>query len=592
MEDKIVNLKVNSDLKGVNNEFAGLKKGIDDSKKSAGDLNETIGNTSKKGNVFSNLTAGVGQLIPGFKGAEAAGQGVLKTLFALVANPIGAVIAALALVVTTLFKAFTSTKEGGEALASVFAGVSATIDVLRDRFLQLVNGIARLNLKEIIASFTGLGAEIKKDATAAASLTKSLQEVNDAQRDLSVSRSKLNRDLAASKELITDENATFAQKKKALNEVRVAEERQSQAELKNAKKRFDSIKAENDLSNSSSEALQKQADAQNALIDLQTQSANNRRSINKQNKTIESQEKARLKTISDEAEAENKVRSDKQAAETKIRVDKKAAAKKVADDAAKKIDDDLKAAAKKSLDDANTIRIALEQSQETPAQKENREFAEKKIVLDANNLSTQLLEQVHQENLNKITTDSFAKDADAAIKKTADEKVESDKRKEIARLEAEAKLKMLGAVSAGLSIAAQELGESTAAGKIAAVAAASISTYTAIAGQLAAFSGVPIPGYAIAQAIVTGATGLLQVKKILAVKTPKGGGGGSAPTINAAGGGPAAPAFNVIGASPANQLAQTIGAQNNVPIKAFVVSSDVTTAQALDRNIIKSATLG
>ena len=591
MEDKIVNLKVNSDLKGVNNDFVGLKKGIDDSQKSAGELNETIGNTSKKGNVFSNLTAGVGQLIPGFKGAEAAGQGVLKTLFALVANPIGAVIAALALVVTTLFKAFTSTKEGGEALASVFAGVSATIDVLRDRFLQLVNGIARLNLKEIIASFTGLGAEIKKDATAAASLTKSLQQVSDAQRDLSVSRTKLNRDLAASKELITDENATFAQKKKALNEVRIAEERQSQAELKNAKKRFDAIKAENDLSNSTSEALQKQADAENTLIDLQTQSANNRRNINKQNKTIESQEKARLKTISDEAAAESKVRSDKQAAETKIRVDKKAAAKKVADDAAKKIDDDLKAAAKKSLDDANAIRIALEQSQETPAQKENREFAEKKIVLDANNLSTQLLEQVHQENLNKITTDSFAKDADAAIKKTADEKVESDKRKEIARLEAESKLKMLGAVSAGLSIASQELGESTAAGKIAAVAAASISTYTAIAGQLSAFSKVPIPGYAIAQALVTGATGLIQVKKILAVKTPRGGGGGSAPTISAAAGA-AAPAFNVIGASPTNQLAQTLGAQQNIPIKAFVVSSEVSTAQALDRNIIKSATLG
>jgi hypothetical protein len=176
---------------------------------------------------------------------------------------------------------------------------------------------------------------------------------------------------------------------------------------------------------------------------------------------------------------------------------------------------------------------------------------------------------------------------------TTNQKEQSAIRKEIAILEADAKLKLLNAVAAGLNIASQELGESTAAGKIAAVAAASISTYTAIAGQLAAFSGIPIPGFAIAQAIVTGATGLLQVKKILAVKTPKSVSGGTAPSIGTAGGGgPIPPAFNVVGASPVNQLAQTLGDKQNVPIKAYVVSGEVSTAQALDRNIIKSATLG
>jgi hypothetical protein len=175
---------------------------------------------------------------------------------------------------------------------------------------------------------------------------------------------------------------------------------------------------------------------------------------------------------------------------------------------------------------------------------------------------------------------------------TTNEREQTQARIEISRLEAEAKLKMLNAVSAGLSLASQELGESTAAGKVAAVAAASISTYAAIAGQLQAFSGVPIPGYAIAQAVVTGATGLLQVKRILAVKTPKSVGGGSAPTIGAARGGAAAPQFNIIGASPVNQLAQSLGEKQNVPIKAYVVSGEVSTAQALDRNIIKSATLG
>ena len=166
----------------------------------------------------------------------------------------------------------------------------------------------------------------------------------------------------------------------------------------------------------------------------------------------------------------------------------------------------------------------------------------------------------------------------------------SDARIEIDKREAEAKLSLLNAVSSGLSLAAEELGESTAAGKAAAATAATISTYTAIAGQLQAFSKVPIPGYAIAQAIVTGASGLLQVKKILAVKTPKGGSGGSAPSISGASGGGASPNFNVVGNSGVNQIAQTLGSQQ--PVQAYVVANNVTTQQALDRNIVRNASIG
>ena len=69
----------------------------------------------------------------------------------------------------------------------------------------------------------------------------------------------------------------------------------------------------------------------------------------------------------------------------------------------------------------------------------------------------------------------------------------------------------------------------------------------------------------------------------------KGGGGssgGSAPSA------PQAPSFNVVGAAPENQLAQAIGEDNKQPIKAFVVSNDVTNAQALDRNIVEGASIG
>jgi hypothetical protein len=61
---------------------------------------------------------------------------------------------------------------------------------------------------------------------------------------------------------------------------------------------------------------------------------------------------------------------------------------------------------------------------------------------------------------------------------------------------------------------------------------------------------------------------------------PSGGGGGSAP----------APNFNVVGNSGVNQIAQTLGAQQ--PVQAYVVASNVTTQQSLDRNIIQNASLG
>ena len=73
-----------------------------------------------------------------------------------------------------------------------------------------------------------------------------------------------------------------------------------------------------------------------------------------------------------------------------------------------------------------------------------------------------------------------------------------------------------------------------------------------------------------------------------ASSTPPGVGGGT----GGGGGGVQAPDFNIVGASPSNQLAAAVQGQFQQPIKAFVVSKDVSTAQEMDRNIIGSASLG
>jgi len=82
-------------------------------------------------------------------------------------------------------------------------------------------------------------------------------------------------------------------------------------------------------------------------------------------------------------------------------------------------------------------------------------------------------------------------------------------------------------------------------------------------------------------------------KAISDLKSNKKSAGAQAPSMRGQASAPQqAPAFNVVGASPENQLAQAIGQRDRQPVKAYVVSNDVTNAQALDRNIVETASIG
>ena len=71
-----------------------------------------------------------------------------------------------------------------------------------------------------------------------------------------------------------------------------------------------------------------------------------------------------------------------------------------------------------------------------------------------------------------------------------------------------------------------------------------------------------------------------------------GGAAGSAGSVGGGMSGASVPKFNVVGASSTNQLAQTISSKEQQPIKTYVVAGDISTAQSLNRNIIQSASIG
>lgn len=152
----------------------------------------------------------------------------------------------------------------------------------------------------------------------------------------------------------------------------------------------------------------------------------------------------------------------------------------------------------------------------------------------------------------------------------------------------------MGIISDGFKNLATILGEESAAGKAAAIAAATIDTFASATSAYKSLVGIPVIGPALATAAAGAAiaSGIANVKAITATKVP-GGGGAAQPSVAlpAAPAAPQPPAFNVVGQGGTSQLAQAIGGQEQQPVQAYVVANDVTSAQGLQRNIVEGASI-
>ena len=679
-EVKTVELKITTNIPDASKKVNELKESLKGVKTEAGTLNEEVGKTSKLGDVFGQLKQGAESLIPGLKGAQGAAAGLSTQFMALIANPIGLMIAGVVAGLKFLYEAFQSSVAGGKELKAIWAAIDGVGTQLKDAIFGLGRAFISLTsaaYKFITLDFKGAAESIKQANKEASTSYKQLGNAIDGttakiiynltKQQQAVVQSETNKLLVQSREILTDETASINEKKKALALVTKAETASSaervriaREDLRIAKERAKALGGE-----AEKKSKQELRDLTIALNEAETENAMTGIKLNKQRKMLNRQEAADAKAANDELKAIQKEKYDaekllideliknenlsfeerrKNVNNDRLltKADKDKYLKQINDEEAKKQAEHLKEVTdfENNLRKTNEDLSAKTEQEKLDLAKKRDEEEIARIAKTANekaNLQALLNEKYFNLQLDldakekkvkdeKDQADLVAKEAtnltiandtanttairlaaiaerEAAEKniifksqeeKTAYEKANSEARKKIAEEEKVAKMKLLQEISAGLSLAADELGQSTVAGKAAAVASATINTYAAIAGQLKAFSGVPIPGYAIAQAIVTGAAGLLQVKKILAVKVPSGGGGASASSPVSISGGAsastAAPQFNVVGTSGQNQIAQSLG--NQAPVKAYVVSNDVTTAQSLDRNIVKTATVG
>jgi hypothetical protein len=210
---------------------------------------------------------------------------------------------------------------------------------------------------------------------------------------------------------------------------------------------------------------------------------------------------------------------------------------------------------------------------------EQKAAEDKKAKDDADSL-----EQMRSSALGKMIEKNIA--AGAAIVKTNEDTAKANVK--IGEKEAEAKTKSLEAVSSAITNLSMVAGKETVAGKALAIAASIINTYKGITQAL----GSAPPPFNFISAAAVGAAGFAAVKNIVSVQVPGGGSGGasvpSAPNLNA--GSPLNP--TTIAANQVTLDQRSINAMGNRAIKAYVVETEISSAQQKIRRIQKQTTFG
>jgi len=217
------------------------------------------------------------------------------------------------------------------------------------------------------------------------------------------------------------------------------------------------------------------------------------------------------------------------------------------------------------------------------------------------NLDTSILEQAQKDELARINNEyrqqeKEAQDAKDKAKKDSDAKDLADDKAIL-----DTKYKMTyDTINAlmGLNDLFSAKNEKDARkqfkiNKALSLAQASIQTFQAVTGALTA-GGNPLKlatGAQFIEAGIAAAIGAANIAKIAGTQFDDGGsaggGGSSAPNINTNTPQSIQPNFNIVGDSGVNQL----DALKSQPSKAYVVSGEVSSAQALDRNRQRNATL-
>jgi hypothetical protein len=353
---------------------------------------------------------------------------------------------------------------------------------------------------------------------------------------------------------ITLDTAAF-NKKQADDEKAAAEKQAAEA-----KTRAEKAKAEQEKVNAEKlEAEKKLLEEQKALAEKTA--AEDTEFQKRLNDILVETRLAAIKDENDRARAELLARQEQEladlAVDTKVRADQKLAIQKQLEIRNKQELDELEMtfAEEAAMRDLEALDAEMRQA--------DASFAIQRNLLDQKDA---LLKE--QLEMGILTEKQFTE----AVRANSDARIKID------QAEVSAKLQNASQIAGLLSGLSNLIGKETAAGKGFAVASATIDTYLSAQKAYQSMVGIPVAGPALA-AVAAGvaiAGGIKNVREIVRTKVPGGGGGVSAPNI-AASAPSVTSAVPTLGTSPVTALGTMM--QNQPPLRAFVVESEVTNSQ-------------
>lgn len=548
--------------KEISDRLKELEKGVGDTRRNVGNYAEDIEAATAN---LGGMTGATGQMIKGMSGGIAS---IKAFNAALMANPFVAIASAILAVISAIGKLMDRNNELAVSVKTILAPIELIItkvlDAVAALFVEIVKVFEWL-AEAYIKVYNWLGLisdETVKSIETARGMAQAQRDIYNAETDNVLVLARQRRELEKMKTIVAEQTKSLQERTEAADRGVEILRQMEQAELGVLRAKYEQIKANNALSYTSDEDRRKEVEALAALEQKQAEYEAQRRELIGQRSGFENTERANA-AAADKKRADDYAKAQKDAAEkakkAKEDADKKAAetAKKVQAEVLKSYENGITELQlkiresnigivdkKKALEDQDRLNQAI-------LEKERYRLSQGLITqqeFDNIKLEQRIAFQEQVAELEKAEEDKKKEAAaiDLENKRAIEEEnITSDFERETLRLEQQYQMEVAAAEKVGADVSLIEakyaqirekrekelvnaklqmtadiagqisniMGQESAAGKVFALAQATINTYLG-ASKAIAQGGI----WGVAQAAIVIAAGLKQVASIAKVK--------------------------------------------------------------------------
>lgn len=548
--------------KEISDRLKELEKGVGDTRRNVGNYAEDIEAATAN---LGGMTGATGQMIKGMTGGIAS---IKAFNAALMANPFVAIASAILAVISAIGKLMDRNNELAVSVKTILAPIELIITKVLDAVAALFAEIVKVFewlAEAYIKVYNWLGLisdETVKSIETARGMAQVQRDIYNAETDNVLVLARQRRELEKMKTIVAEQTKSLQERTEAADRGVEILRQMEEAELGVLRAKYEQIKAQNALSYTSDEDRRKEVEALAALEQKQAEYEAQRRELIGQRSGFENTERANA-AAADKKRAEDYAKAQKEAAEkakkAKEDADKKAAetAKRVQQEVLKSYETGITELQlrirernigivdkRKSLEDQNELNQAILEKE--------RYRLEQGLITQAEFDNTRYEQQVaFQEKVAAIEAEEEAKRKEAKAmdlenqRAIEEENITSDFERETLRLEQQYQMEVAAAEKVGADVTLIEakyaqirekrekelvnaklqmtadiagqisniMGQESAAGKVFALAQATINTYLG-ASKAIAQGGI----WGVAQAAIVIAAGLKQVASIAKVK--------------------------------------------------------------------------